>query len=67
VVGAIIALIPATNVELQKFTGVPPAPAFLLALVGGSLFGAAVGKAIEKRREDKLFRERHPELREGRD
>jgi hypothetical protein len=67
VVVAIIVLIPATNVELQEFIGVPPLPAFLLALVGGSLLGAAVGKAIEKRRDDKLFLERHPELRERKD
>src|SRR5262249_7309725 len=64
VVGAIIALIPATNAEFQQLTGVPPGPALLLALVGGGFLGAAVGRAIERRRDRRIFLERHPELRE---
>jgi hypothetical protein len=64
VVGVIIALIPATNRELQELTGVPPGVAFLVALVAGGLLGAAIGGAMEKRIEHKIFLERHPELQE---
>jgi hypothetical protein len=61
-VGAIVALIPATNAEFQQLTGVPAGLAVLLAVVGGGFLGAAVGRGIEKRRDHKLFLERHPEL-----
>src|SRR5262245_47171622 len=64
VAGAVIALIPATNEELQQLTGVPGAVAFFVALVGGGLLGSAIGAAIEKRIQHRIFLERHPELNE---
>jgi hypothetical protein len=62
VIGAIIALIPATNEELQRLLGVPPGVAFPLGLVTGAFLGAAVGRAIDKRNEHKRFLASRPEL-----
>jgi hypothetical protein len=64
--GVILLGIPATNIEIQEFIGLPPSLTVLIGLLGGGFLGAAIGEAMEKSREHRIFLERHPELKEKR-